>query len=137
VAWLRAERATGQPTIVDNALVLPSLGYYDPAFRARDGALVVQEWHDRPLPAGFAGFKDRTSYGTVPDGPPSAATFARLARLDGGTVWMVVSEVDDALQSNPRTGAAVAWAREHCRVQVRESPGVWVLRASACAGRAP
>ena len=37
-AWLRAERAPGQPTIVDNALVLPSLGYYDPAFRARDGA---------------------------------------------------------------------------------------------------
>jgi mannosyltransferase len=133
-AWLRAERAPGQPTIVDNALVLPSLGYYDPAFRAGDGELVVQEWHDRPLPAGFVGFKDRTSYGSVPDGPPSASTFARLARRGDGTVWMIVSEVDDDLQENPREGAAVAWAREHCEVQVRESVGVWVLHATGCAG---
>jgi hypothetical protein len=131
-AWLRAERAPGQPTIVDNALVLPSLGYYDPAFRARDGELIVQEWHDRPLPAGFVGFKDHTSYGSVPDGPPSAATFSRLARRGNGTVWMIVSEVDDNLQENPRQGAAVAWARQHCRVQVRESVGVWVLRATDC-----
>ena len=57
-AWLRAERSANQPTIVDNASVLPSLGYYDPAFRASDGDLIVQEWHDRPSPAGFFGFKD-------------------------------------------------------------------------------
>jgi mannosyltransferase len=132
-AWLRAERAPGQPTIVDNALVLPSLGYYDPAFRARDGELVVQEWHDQPLPAGFVGFKDRTGYGSVPNGPPSATTFARLARRGNGTVWMIVSEVDDDLQEDPKEGAAVAWARQHCHVQVRESIGVWVLRATGCA----
>jgi mannosyltransferase len=133
-AWLRAERAYGEPTIVDNALVLPSLGYYDPAFRARNGNLIVQEWHDHPLPAGFVGFKDRTSYGSVPDGPPSATTFARLARGGDGTVWLIVSEVDDSLQEDPRTGPAVAWARQHCRIQVRESTGVWVLRATRCAG---
>jgi|HubBroStandDraft_6_1064221.scaffolds.fasta_scaffold04845_6 mannosyltransferase len=132
-AWLRAARAPGQPTIVDNALVLPSLGYYDPAFRAHDGDLIVQEWHDEPLPGGFVGFKDRTGYGSVPNGPPPAATFARLARRGDGTVWMVVAEVDEDLQSDPRDGAAVAWAREHCRVQVRESTGVWALRASGCA----
>lgn len=132
-AWLHAERAAGQPTIVDNATVLPSLGYYDRSFRAPGGELVVQEWHDRPLPSGFVGFKDRTGYGSVPNGPPSAATFAELARRGHGTVWMIVSEVDDSLQENPTEGAAAAWARSHCRVQVRESVGVWVLHATACA----
>ncbi|MGD0453352.1 MAG: glycosyltransferase family 39 protein [Solirubrobacteraceae bacterium] len=132
VAWLRAERTAAQPVIVDNALVLPALGYYDAAFRAANGDLIVQEWHDLPLPAGFVGFKDRTGYGSVPDGPPGAATFAALASRGGGTVWMVVSQVDDALQSDPRKGAAVAWARGHCHVQTRESFGVWVLRASGC-----
>jgi mannosyltransferase len=132
-AWLRAERSTGQPTIIDNATVLPSLGYYDPAFRAPGGELVVQEWHDRPLPSGFVGFKDRTGYGSVPNGPPSAATFSRLAQSGHGSVWMIVSEVDDSLQEDPKHGAAVAWARSHCHVQVRESVGVWVLHASNCA----
>jgi mannosyltransferase len=132
VSWLRAERTAAQPVIVDNALVLPALGYYDPAFRAPRGQLIVQEWHDLPLPAGFVGFKDRTGYGTVPDGPPSVATFAALASRGHGTVWMIVSQLDAALQSNPRQGAAVAWARSHCRVQVRESFGVWALRASGC-----
>jgi mannosyltransferase len=131
-AVLRAERAAGQPVIVDNALVLPSLGYYDAAFRAPGGQLVVQEWHDEPLPRGFVGFKDRTAYGSVPDGPPSAAEFARLARRGGGSVWMVVSEVDLELQEDPKEGAAVAWARAHCRVQVHESVGVWLLHASRC-----
>ncbi|HYM53756.1 MAG TPA: glycosyltransferase family 39 protein [Solirubrobacteraceae bacterium] len=134
-AWLRADRSAGEPTIVDNALVLPSLGYYDPAFRAPGGELIVQEWHDEPLPAGFVGFKDRTGYGSVPDGPPSVATFSRLAARGGGSVWMIVSEVDDALQSDPRKSAAVAWARRHCGVQVRESVGVWALHAGGC-GRA-
>jgi mannosyltransferase len=132
-AWLGAEHAAGQPTIIDNALVLPSLGYYDPALRAPNGDLVVQEWHDLRLPVGFVGFKDRTSYGTVPDGPPGVATFTRLARRGGGTVWMVISDVDNSLQSDPRDGAAVTWARSHCHVQVRESVGVWVLHATGCA----
>jgi hypothetical protein len=136
-AWLGAARTSAQPVIVDNALVLPSLGYYDPAFRAANGDLIVQEWHDLPLPRGFVGFKDRTGYGSAPDGPPSMATFEKLARRGGGTVWMVVSEVDDDLQSNPREGAAVAWARTHCHVQVRESVGVWVMRASGCTAPRP
>ncbi len=131
-AALRAARAVGQPTIIDNALVLPSLGYYDPAFRAADGELIVDEWKDEPLPRGVVGFKDRTGYGNVPDGPPTAAAFERLARLGGGTVWMVVSEVDDALQQDPRTGAAVAWARSHCHVQAHQSVGAWLLHASRC-----
>jgi mannosyltransferase len=133
-AWLRAGRMAGQSTIVDSAIVLPSLGYYDPAFRAHNGQLVVREWHDNPLPAGVFGFKDPTGYGDVPDGPPSVTTFMRLARSDGGSVWMIVSEVDDELQSNPREGAAVAWARRHCRVRIRESTGVWAMHASGCTG---
>jgi 4-amino-4-deoxy-L-arabinose transferase-like glycosyltransferase len=136
-AWLRAARAAGQPVIVDDALVLPSLGYYDPAFRAANGDLIVQEWHDLPLPRGVVGFKDRTGYGSVPDGPPSAATLGELARRGGGTAWMVVSEVDDDLQSDPREGAAVAWARAHCRVRVLEGVGVWVMRAGDCRTRDP
>jgi mannosyltransferase len=136
-AWLRADRPAGQPTIVDNALVLPSLGYYDPTFRARDGELIVQEWHDQPLPAGFVGYKDRTGYGSASNGPPSVETFSRLAARDGGSVWMIVSETDNALQANPKEGVVVAWARRHCEVQVRESVGVWALHATGCldAGR--
>jgi mannosyltransferase len=133
VAWLRAERSPREAVVVDNALVLPSLGYYDAAFRAADGALVVQEWHDRALPRGFVGYKDPTGYGSVPVGPPSASTFQALARRGRGGVWLVVSEVDERLQGgDPRTGAAVTWARRNCRVQVRESVGVWVLHATAC-----
>jgi mannosyltransferase len=133
-AWLRAERAAGQPTIIDNLLVLPALGYYDPAFRASNGELVVQEWEDLPLPSGVVGYKDPKGYGTVPDGPPSVATFQHLAGLDRGTVWMVVAEADDNLQGDPREGAAVTWARSHCDVQARQSFGVWVLRARSCHG---
>jgi mannosyltransferase len=132
-AWLRAERSGAQPLILDNVLALPPLGYYDRSFRAADGALVVQEWHDRPLAAGVVGFKDPGGYGSVPDGPPSAALFARLARQGGGTVWMVLAGVDKDLQGDPRSGAAVTWARGHCRVRERESYGVLVLRASSCA----
>jgi len=47
-------------------------------------------------------------------------------------VWMVVAEADKDLQGDPRTGAAVAWARAHCQVTVHESVGVWVMHASAC-----
>lgn len=133
LAWLRAERAPREAVVVDNALVLPSLGYYDPAFRARDGVVVVQEWHDRPLPAGFVGYRDPTGYGTVPVGPPSANALQELARRGGGGVWLIVSEVDERLQGgDPRVGAAVAWARGHCHVQVRENVGVWVLHATGC-----
>lgn len=138
VAWLRAARAPAEAVVVDNALVLPSLGYYDPAFRASDGVVVVQEWHDRPLPAGFIGYKDPTGYGSVPVGPPSASTLRELAGRGGGGVWIIVSEVDERLQGgDPRSGAAVAWARRHCRVQVRENVGVWVLHATGCSTSGP
>jgi mannosyltransferase len=130
-AWLRSERAAGQPTIVDSILVLPTLGYYDAAFSAH-GDTVIPEWRDRPTPKGVVGYKDRGGYGGVPDGPPSAEDFARQARAGAGTVWMVVSEVDKGRQGDLRTGAAAGWARAHCRVQERQSVGVWVLHASGC-----
>ncbi len=132
-AWLSAERAPDQPTIVDTVSVLPSLGYYDPAFRASDGDLVVQEWQDQPLPAGVAGYKDRGGWGTVPDGPPTVHAFERLARIGHGTVWMVVAEIVTSLQGEVSDGAAVAWARAHCRVQARQLVEVWVMRANDCA----
>jgi mannosyltransferase len=138
LASLRAARMPGEAVIVDNALVLPSLGYYDPAFRARDGVVVVQEWHDRPLPAGFVGYRDPMGYGTVPPGPPAARTFRELA-LRGGGVWLVVAEVDEHLQGgNPKKGEAVAWARRACNVHhPLESRGVWVLHATDCSASVP
>lgn|GEM_PF-880595 len=135
-AWLRAERAPDQPAIVDTVSVLPSLGYYDPELRASDGDLVVQEWQDRPLPAGVAGYKDPGGWGTVPDGPPTVHAFQRLARIGRGTVWMVVAEIVTSRQGEVSDGAAVAWARAHCRVQARQLVEVWVMRASDCAGAA-
>jgi hypothetical protein len=131
-AWLAAQRRVGEPTILDNVIVLPVLGYYDHAFRAPDGNVVVQEWEDARVPAGVVGFKDPKGYGSVANGPPSAADIAALARTGDGTVWIVLSEVDRDLQGDPRNGAAVAWARSHCSVTVRESVGVWVMRAAAC-----
>ncbi|HWJ49834.1 MAG TPA: glycosyltransferase family 39 protein [Solirubrobacteraceae bacterium] len=130
--WLKAERAPGEPIVVDNALVLASMGYYDPTFKARDGELIVQEWHDQSLPTAFYGFKDRTGYGSFPDGPPSEALFSRLATGPRRSAWLIVSEVDRDLQADPKTGAAVGWARRHCHVQVRESAGVWALHATGC-----
>ena len=132
MAWLRAERKPQEAVVVDNALVLPSLGYDDPAFRASDGVVVVQEWHDRPLPAGFVGYKDRTGYGSVPIGPPSVATFKELARRGGG-LWLVVSEVDEHLQGgDPSMGAAVTWARRNCQIRGRASVGVSILHITGC-----
>jgi mannosyltransferase len=133
-AWLRAERSASQPIILDNILLLPVLGYYDPAFRAPGGEVEVQEWHDRPLPANVVGFKDPGGYGAVRDGPPSASEIAALARRGAGTVWMLTAGFDKELQGDPRTGAAVGWARAHCQVQTRESVGVWVMRAASCRG---
>ncbi len=131
-AWLKAERSASQPIILDNVLLLPVLGYYDPAFRAPGGESVVQEWHDRPRPANVVGFKDPGGYGAVANGPPSAAEIAALARRGRGTVWMLVAEYDKELQGDPRSGVAVAWAKANCRVQIRESVGVWVMRAAYC-----
>jgi len=131
-AVLNAQRSAGAPTLIDNALVLPVLGYYYRPFRAPGGQEIVQEWHDQPLPAGFVGYKDRTGYGSVPDGPPTAAAFAQLARTGGGTVWMLVAETITAQQGNLREGAAVSWAKAHCTVQIHQSVGVWLMRASHC-----
>jgi 4-amino-4-deoxy-L-arabinose transferase-like glycosyltransferase len=133
-AWLRAERTPGQPTLIDNALVLPSLGYYDPTFRARNGELIVQEWRELPLPVGFVGFKDRTGYGSVPNGPPSAAVARRMARNGGGAFWMIFAEVDPSLQSAPLQSPAVIWARNNCHVQERESTGIKALHVTDCTG---
>jgi hypothetical protein len=131
-AWLRAERAEGQPLILDSMITLPALGYYDSAFRAHDGDLVVEEWRDRPIPRGVVGFKDPAGFGNVPAGPPTVAAFEAAARRGGGNVWMVISEANKDRQGDIRVGAAASWARSHCRVQVRESIGVWVMHATSC-----
>jgi mannosyltransferase len=131
--WLR-ERPAGVPLVVDSAQVLPALGYYDPALASADGDLIVQEWRDRPLPSAFVGFRDPTGYGSSPAGQPTVAAVRAAARRGSGSVWMVLGEIDYALQGDPRAGPAVAWLRSHCDVTVHESVAVWVLRASGCRG---
>lgn len=131
---LNAQRQVGEPVILDNMLVLPALGYYEPSMRAANGDLIVQEWGDEPPPAGVIGFKDPGGYGKVPNGPPDAATAAQAARTGRGSFWMVVAEADKDLQGDPREGVAAAWARAHCQTATRESTGVWVLHASGCHG---
>jgi hypothetical protein len=134
MSWLRATRTAGEPVVVDNVLMLPSIGYYDPAFRAPDSELVVGEWHDTPLPRGVAGFRDPTGYGGGPSGPPGVSLVRSLAAGAGGTVWFVFGEVDTEEQGRPSQMAAVTWARAHCRLERRQSTGVEVIRASGCRG---
>jgi len=131
MSWLRAERGAGQPIVLDNVLMLPSMGYYDPALRV-DGKLVVWEWRDTPLPAEVHGFKDPTGYGRAPDGPPSVALVQRLAREGRGSLWLVFGEVDADEQGHPSEMAAVRWVGAHCSVQRRAGTGVEVLRARSC-----
>lgn len=47
-------------------------------------------------------------------------------------LWPLIRILE--LQSDPRDGAAVAWARRHCHVQTRQSVGVWALHATGCTG---
>ena len=131
-SWLRAERGPGEPVVLDNVLMLPSMGYYDPALRGPGGKLVVWEWRDTPLPAGVHGFKDPTGYGRAANGPPSVGLVERLAREGHGSVWLVFGEVDTGEQGRPAEMAAVRWVRARCSVQRRVSTGVEVLRARGC-----
>jgi mannosyltransferase len=132
LAFLSA-RTPNQPLLLDTVTVLPSLGYYDAAYRSA-GDLVVQEWRDRPLPPGVIPYKDPHGFGNVTVGQPTPEQFAAAARRGGGSAWLLVSEADKETQGDPREGPAVAWARGHCQVTIRETVGVWVLRAQSCAG---
>jgi len=132
MSWLASQRTPGEPLVVDNVLMLPSMGYYDHALRAGDGKLVVWEWRDTPLPADVTVFKDPTSYGRAPDGPPPVALVQSLARAGGGTVWLAIGETLSQEQGPPETMAAVRWLRANCSVQSRESTGILVLRAEGC-----
>jgi hypothetical protein len=133
-ALLRADRSPGQPLILDNVITLPVLGYYDRAFRRGDGDVLVQEWQEAPMPAGVVGLKDPHGYGSVADGPPTAALAEQLARRGRGGLWIIFSEVDKDLQGDPRQAPAVQWVRAHCTVASTETVGVWVLHATRCAG---
>jgi hypothetical protein len=126
--WLRAARQPGEPVIVDSVLMLPSIGYYDPSLRSRDGRLVVKEWNDTALPPGVIGFKDPTGYGSIQDGPPPPALVQRLARSGTGTVWLVVGETSGRAFEFP----AVRWAGAHCRVAAMSRTRIEVLRVSSC-----
>ncbi|HEY2718267.1 MAG TPA: hypothetical protein VGI52_01455, partial [Solirubrobacteraceae bacterium] len=73
MSWLHSARRADEPLVADSVLALPSMGYYDDQLRASDGDLIVQEWHDTPLPVNFTGYKDPTGYGRALNGPPSLA----------------------------------------------------------------
>ncbi len=126
---LKAERRPGQPLIAQSLLTLPSLGYYDPALRASDGELVVDEWKDTKLPPAVLGFKDPSAHGgDVPDGPPPVALVRRLA-MAHGTVWLLFAETGERVSED----AAVRWASAHCHVATLERTRIELVRISGCA----
>ncbi len=128
-SWLKADRRPGQPLIAQSALTLPSLGYYDPALRARNGELVVDEWKDTKLPPAVLGYKDPSAHGgDVPDGPPPVALVRRLALADG-TVWLLFAETGERAAED----AAVRWASAHCHVSTLERTRIELVRVSGCA----
>jgi hypothetical protein len=127
-AWLGSTRRSREPVVVDSVLMMPSLGYYDRALRARGGELVVREWKDEPLPAGVFGFKDPAGYGASADGPPPPALIRKLARRGDGTVWLIIGETSGRAGEFP----AVRWANEHCRVTAKSDTRIEVLRVSGC-----
>jgi hypothetical protein len=132
MSWLRSTRKVGEPLVADSVLALPSMGYYDHQLRARDGDLIVQEWHDTPLPVNFTGYKDPTGYGRALNGPPSLARTRSAALAAGGKVWFVFSEVDTDEQGHPAQMEVMRWARANCRVQIQTSVGVEVVHATDC-----
>jgi mannosyltransferase len=127
-SWLRAQRTPSQPLIVDSVLTLPSLGYYDPALRARNGNLVVAEWGDTALPPQVLGFKDPAGHGgSTPDGPPSISLVRGLARAHG-TVWLLFAETSERAEEDP----AVRWASAHCHVATLSRTRIEAVRISGC-----
>ncbi len=125
---LKAERRPGQPLIAQSVLTLPSLGYYDPALRASNGEVVVDEWKDTKLPPGVIGYKDPTAHGgDVPDGPPPVALVRSLARAHG-TVWILFAETGERIDE----AAAVTWAKAHCHVEELERTRIELVRVSGC-----
>ncbi|HEX4482752.1 MAG TPA: glycosyltransferase family 39 protein [Solirubrobacteraceae bacterium] len=134
IHWLASNRNAREWVIVDNVLMLPSIGYYDPSLKAPNGELIVQEWHDTPLPKRFVGYKDPTGYGRALNGPPSLALVRRVAAEGGGSIWFVFGEIDSLEQGTTSQMAVVKWARSNCHVQTRASTGVEVMHATACRG---
>ncbi|HTA05754.1 MAG TPA: hypothetical protein VK774_05270, partial [Solirubrobacteraceae bacterium] len=137
MSWLHNSRRVGEPLVLDSVLALPSVGYYDHQLRARDGDLIVQEWHDTPLPANFTGYKDPTGYGRALNGPPSLARTRSAALAAGGNVWFVFTEYSHDEQGYAELGheeqmAVTRWAQANCHVQVRTSVGVEVVHATGC-----
>jgi hypothetical protein len=132
MSWLAASRQPREWVVVDSVLMLPSIGYYDPAFKAANGELIVQEWHDTPLPRHFIGYKDPTGYGRALNGPPSLAATRKVAAEGGGNVWFVFGEVDSDEQGKPAQMAIVRWAAANCHVERRVSVGMEVMHATGC-----
>jgi hypothetical protein len=126
---LAAARAPADPVIVDPFSGLAVAGYYDRAFAAPEGDLVVSEWHDRPVPDRVVLLDDPAGYGDVPAGPPSAALVQRLARRTG-TVHLLLSET--AGQGDVWESPGLRWARSACDVTRQAFDGVEVITMRGC-----
>ena len=126
---LAEARRPGDPLIVDPFSGLLTAGYYDPALAARDGALIVSEWHDRPVPRGVVLLDDPGGYGDVPAGPPSVAQVARLSGLTG-RVHLLLS--DTVGQGDVWESPGLRWARRACEVTRRRFEAVDVVSVERC-----
>jgi len=129
-AW-RSEQRPGDTLLVDVIQVLPALGHYDPALRATDGAYVVEEWGDRPLPPRVLGLDDPGGYSDPPAGPPSPALVARHA-TGGRRLFVLFNEWTSRLQGDALQTAGIGWARAHCRVSERTFNRVDFLVIAGC-----
>jgi hypothetical protein len=115
------------PVVFDIPAGLGAVGFYDHAL-TRHGHLLESEWGDSP-PPGVTLLDDPGGYGRAPDGPPTAALIARLARQTG-TVFLLFTETTrqgDVVQS-----PGLRWAARACTLSAAWEGGFRVVRVSRC-----
>jgi mannosyltransferase len=127
--YMTEVRQPGDPVLFDTALGLQPAGYYDPAFAAPDGRLVVPQWGDAEVPENVALLQNPGSYFGVPNGPPSARQLEELVRPTGRAIVMFTHIVD---QGDFLDTAGMAWARSRCDVVDRHFRSIDVAVISGC-----
>ena len=127
--YLTEVRQAGDPVLFDTALALQPAGYYDPAFAAPDGRLVVPQWGDTRVPENVTLLQNPGSYFGVPDGPPSRRLLEELVQPTGRAIVMFTHIVD---QGDALDEAGMAWARSRCDVVDRHFRSVDVAIISRC-----
>jgi hypothetical protein len=121
--------AAGEPVVFDTSLGLVPAGFYDAAFAAPDGRMVVYQWHDEPKPRGVFLLQNPNAYFGVPVGPPTVALVQRVTAATGRAVFVISHTVG---QGNVATDVGLRWARSSCHVDDRHFKAVEVVLVSHC-----